>query len=138
MNLLLAPQANADSRPYWDGAREGRLMLPHCGACGHRFFMPRYQCPKCWSNDLKWAQASGRGTVHSFSIVRRAALPAFADRVPYVLALIDLAEGPRMMSHILGENALQAQIGDAVEVCFEACADGAQLPQFRLIHERTN
>src|SRR6218665_659908 len=75
-----------------------------------------------------------RPTIHSYFIVRRAALPAFADRVPYVLALIDLAEGPRMMSQILGENALQAHIGAAVELCFETCADGAQLPQFRLVH----
>ncbi|MCW5235035.1 Zn-ribbon domain-containing OB-fold protein [Verminephrobacter eiseniae] len=134
MNLLPAPPVNADNRPCRDGASAGRLMLPHCGACGHRFFMPRYQCPKCWSNDLHWTPASGRATIHSYCIVRRAALPAFADRVPYVLALIDLAEGPRMMSQILGEDALQAQIGAAVELCFQACADGAQLPQFRLVH----
>lgn len=128
--LLAAPIVNADSKPYWDGAREDRLILPRCRACGHMFFMPRHQCPSCWSHELEWFQASGHGTVHSFSVVRRAALPAFASRVPYVLALIDLEEGPRMMSHILGDDSGQTRIGDHVEVCFELCADGAKLPQF--------
>lgn len=127
---LAAPTVNADSKPYWDAAREGRLVLPHCRTCGHTFFMPRHQCPACWSDDLEWRQASGRGTVHSYSVVRRASLAAFAERTPYVLALIDLEEGPRMMSNILGADALETRIGDAVAVCFEACADGAMLPQF--------
>lgn len=128
---LPAPIANADSKPYWDAAREDKLVLPHCRSCGHTFFMSRHQCPKCWSDDLAWKQASGRGTVHSFSVVRRASLATFAARTPYVLALIDLEEGPRMMTNIVGENAMETRIGDAVTVCFEECADGAKLPQFQ-------
>ncbi|TMS58271.1 Zn-ribbon domain-containing OB-fold protein [Imbroritus primus] len=129
--LLPAPIANADSTPYWDAARADKLVLPHCRSCGHTFFMPRHQCPQCWSADLEWKQASGRGTVHSFSVVRRASLATFAARTPYVLALIDLEDGPRMMTNIVGEGALDTRIGDAVTVCFEACADGAKLPQFQ-------
>ena len=93
--------------------------------------MPRHLCPSCWSDELEWKQASGRGTVHSFSVIRRASLPTFAIRTPYVLALIDLEEGPRMMTNIVGDDALQTRIGDAVTVCFEACEDGAKLPQFQ-------
>ncbi|MGD9945206.1 MAG: Zn-ribbon domain-containing OB-fold protein [Burkholderiaceae bacterium] len=128
---LPAPGINGENRPYWEAARHGRLALPACRACGHLFFMPRSQCPRCWSDELDWRTMSGRGRIHSFSIVHRAALPAFAGRVPYVLAMVELDEGPRMMSNLIGTDALQAAIGDAVDVCFEACADGAALPQFR-------
>ena len=127
---LPAPIVNPDSQAYWDGARNGRLMIRKCKACGVLHFLPRYLCPACWSRDLEWIQSSGRGTVHSFTIIRRAPLPAFTDRVPYVVALIELEEGPRMMANILGEDALATGIGDAVEVCFEERGDGAKIPQF--------
>jgi hypothetical protein len=128
---LPAPIVNPDSQAYWDGARRDRLMIRRCAACGRMHFLPRYLCPACWSSDLEWIESCGRGTVHSFTIIRRAPLPAFTDRVPYVVALIDLEEGPRMMANILGEDALQTCIGDAVEVCFEERGDGgAKIPQF--------
>jgi uncharacterized OB-fold protein len=92
--------------------------------------MPRYLCPKCWSADLDWVEASGKGVVHSFSIVRRAPMAAFAERVPYVVALIDLEEGPRMMANIIGDSALETSIGDAVHLCFEDRGKGAKIPQF--------
>lgn len=92
--------------------------------------MPRFLCPHCWSTELDWVQASGRGTVHSFSVIRRAPAQAFAAQVPYVVALVDLDEGPRMMSNIVGDDALQTRIGDPVAVCFEDRGDGAKLPQF--------
>lgn len=127
---LPSPIVNPDSRVYWDGAREGRLMIRKCKACGAMHFLPRYLCPACWSTDLDWIQASGQGTVHSYTVIRRAPLPAFAGRVPYVVALVDLDEGPRMMANILGEDALQTGIGDRVEVRFEERAEGAKVPQF--------
>ncbi len=127
---LPAPIVNPDSQVYWDGARRGRLMIRKCGACGRMHFLPRHLCPACWSTDLEWIESCGRGTVHSFTIIRRAPLPAFTERVPYVVALVDLEEGPRMMANILGADALQTCIGDAVEVCFEERGDGAKIPQF--------
>ncbi len=127
---LPAPVVNPDSREYWEGANSGRLMIRKCRSCQRTHFMPRYLCPTCWSPDLDWIQASGRGTVHSFTVIRRAPLPEFADRVPYVVALIDLEEGPRMMANILGEDALQTRIGDRVEVRFEDRAGGTKIPQF--------
>lgn len=127
---LPAPIANADSQEYWAAARDDRLLIRKCRSCGKTHFLPRHLCPACWSTDLEWIVSSGRGTVHSFTVIRRASLPEFATRVPFVVALIDLKEGPRMMANILGEDALQTRIGDAVEVRFEARAEGAKIPQF--------
>lgn len=130
---LPQPVANADSLPYWNAAREGRLLIRMCGACGALHFMPRYLCPVCWSDRLEWVQSKGTGSVHSFTIVRRAPVATFAARVPYVVALIDLDEGPRMITNLLGDNALSVQIGDRVQVTFENRGDGAMLPQFKRV-----
>jgi uncharacterized OB-fold protein len=127
---LPAPIVNADSQEYWAAARNDRLLIRKCRSCGKTHFLPRHLCPACWSTDLEWIESSGQGTVRSFTVIRRASLPEFATRVPFVLALIDLKEGPRMMANILGEDALQTKIGDAVEVRFEARAEGAKIPQF--------
>jgi len=132
MSLQLpTPIVNPDSQAYWDGARQDRLMIRKCKACGELHFMPRYLCPSCWSTELEWIEASGNGEVHSFTVIRRPSLPAFAERVPYVVALIDLDEGPRMLANILGEDALQTRIGDRVAVCFEERGEGAKVPQFK-------
>ena len=93
--------------------------------------MPRHICLKCWSENRAWIDAAGTGTVHSFSIVHRAPLPSFREDCPYVVALIDLAEGPRIMTNIVGDGALEVVIGDRVEVCFEDRGE-AKVPQFRL------
>lgn len=127
---LPRPIANADSLPYWNAARERRLVVRKCKECGEMHFMPRHLCPACWSDQLEWVDAKGTGTVHSFSIIRRASDPAFAHLVPYVTALIDLDEGPRMMTNVLGDDALSVKIGDRVKVNFEDRGDGALLPQF--------
>ncbi|MEJ1938950.1 Zn-ribbon domain-containing OB-fold protein [Bradyrhizobium japonicum] len=128
---LPLPVANADSAVYWKSANEEKLVIRRCNSCGEKHFMPRYLCPVCWSDDLVWIEASGKGTVHSFTVVRRASSPAFAGRTPYVVALIDLAEGPRMMTNIVGNGALEVRVGDGVRLEFEE-RDGAKLPQFSL------
>ena len=92
--------------------------------------MPRYLCPSCWSTELEWVQASGLGVVHSFTVIRRAPMKEFDRLVPYVIALIELDEGPRMMTNILGEDALDTRIGDRVKVCFEQRGPDAKVPQF--------
>ena len=134
---LPAPVVNADSAPYWEGAREGRLLLQRCGDCGTLRFFPRYLCTACGSDRTEWAEASGRGRVHSFTIVHRAAFPEFQARTPYVVALIDLEEGPRVMTNIVGDDALGVAIGDAVVVEFEARGtEGAKVPQFKRAGDR--
>ena len=128
---LPQPVANADSLPYWNGARDGQLLIRRCKSCGELHFMPRHVCPHCWSDNLEWVQAKRTGSVHSFTIIRRASAPEFASRVPYVVALIELDEGPRMMANVLGNDALEVAIGDRVTLTFEVRAGGAKLPQFQ-------
>lgn len=129
---LPVPAVNADSAPYWEGARNDKLLLQQCSDCGTLRFFPRYLCTECGSDNTDWVEAAGRGIVHSFTVVHRAAFPEFQERTPYVVALIDLEEGPRMMTNIVGADALEVAIGDAVTVAFEdRGGDGAKVPQFR-------
>ncbi|WOD14129.1 Zn-ribbon domain-containing OB-fold protein [Paraburkholderia kirstenboschensis] len=130
---LPLPVPNADSLAYWNAARECRLLIRQCAACQTLHFMPRYLCPVCWSDQLEWVESKGIGSVHSFTIIRRAPVSAFAARTPYVVALIELDEGPRMMANVIGDDTLSVQIGDRVSVTFEDRGDGAMIPQFNLI-----
>lgn len=128
---LPQPVANGDSLPYWNAARERRLAIRKCSACSEFHFMPRHLCPHCWSDQLEWVDASGAGNVHSFTIVRRAPLDNFAALAPYVVALIELDEGPKMIANVIGDDALSTKIGDRVRVTFEDRGEGALVPQFQ-------
>lgn len=130
--ILPEPRQNADSINYWESAKQGRLVLRQCAECSHKHFPPRRLCPVCWSEELRWTDATGLGTIHTFTIMRRPPVPEFAAQVPYVVALIDLAEGPRMMANIVGDDAHAVRIGERVSVCFEQRGDWA-VPQFRRI-----
>jgi uncharacterized OB-fold protein len=132
---LPQPEPNADSRPYWSAAREERLLIRRCKACGERHFMPRHLCPYCWSEQLEWVESKGSGRVHSFSIVHRAPTATFAAVTPYVIALVDLDEGARMFANVVGDGALEVAIDDRVCVTFEDRGDGAKLPQFARVVE---
>src|SRR5262245_58258921 len=92
------PAVNADTKPYWDAARAGRLILRFCGACRKPHFPPRHLCPTCWAPCADWIESTGRGSVYSFTVMRRAPSPEFSASVPYVVALVDLEEGPRMLA----------------------------------------
>jgi uncharacterized OB-fold protein len=127
------PAVNADSKPYWDAARQGKLILKHCLECRKAHFPPRHLCPSCWGPATEWIESKGWGSVYSFTVMRRAPTPEFAARVPYVVALVDLDEGPRMMANVVGENALSVQLGDRVRVRFEKRGDADfAVPQFTL------
>ena len=131
---LPVPIVNADSAPYWEGASQDKLLLQHCRDCGAKQFFPRFLCIACGSDNTDWVEASGKGTVHSFTVVHRAAFPEFQAQTPYVVALVDLEEGPRMMTNIVGDGALGVEIGEPVVVTFEARGDeGAKVPQFRRV-----
>lgn len=127
---LPSPVENGDSQPYWAAARDRRLVIRKCKACGEVHFMPRHLCPTCWSDQLEWIDAQGTGQVHSYTVIRRAPMAVFAPKVPYVIALIELDEGPRMVANVLGDDALQTKIGDRVKVTFEERDGGAMVPQF--------
>ncbi len=130
---LPSPQPNADSLAYWNAAREQKLLIRKCKACGELHFMPRYLCPNCWSDQLEWIESKGSGSVHSFTIIRRAPLTSFAALGPYVVALIELDEGPRMVANVLGDDALAVKIDDKVQVIFQERGEGAMVPQFQRV-----
>lgn len=125
--------ANGDSAEYFSAAAEGRLVFQNCNSCGAVQFPPRHHCAQCWEVDLKWAKASGKGRVETFTIVRRAPLPAFRDKVPYVVASVIVDEGPRMITNIVGDGALDVSIGDSVTVDFEPSTEGDTLPVFKRV-----
>ena len=126
------PVIDHDSAPYWEATREGRLDIPLCGDCGKHHFYPRSICPYCHSGNLRFNTVSGRGKVHTFTIARRPAGPAFADDVPYVVALIELEEGPRMMSRIQTGDPEKVHIGAKVEVTFVKASDEVTFPYFTM------
>ncbi|WBO65617.1 Zn-ribbon domain-containing OB-fold protein [Streptomyces camelliae] len=95
------PETDAFTRPYWEAAAEGRLLIRRCGACGRAHHYPREFCPHCWSEDVTWEEASGRATLYTWSTVHRNDLPPFGERTPYIAAVVDLAEGPRMMTELV-------------------------------------
>ncbi len=125
------PVPDFETQPYWDAAARGELMLQRCSACGTHRHYPRALCPACHAVEHEWVRVSGRGSVFSFTVVRRAPSPAFADRIPYVVALIALEEGPHLLSHIVGLAPDAVRIGTPVLVEFEAIGDGMKLPVFR-------
>ncbi|WP_369235328.1 Zn-ribbon domain-containing OB-fold protein [Streptomyces sp. R21] len=117
------PEPDAFTRPYWEAAAEGRLLLRRCGACGRAHHYPREFCPHCWSEDVTWIRASGNATLYTWSVVHRNDLPPFGARVPYVAAVVDLDEGPRMMTEVVecAEGALR--VGMGLEVAFREVGD---------------
>jgi len=125
------PTVEDETRPFWDAAAEGRLLIQRCNACDQWQYYPRPFCKRCWSEDLEWAEASGKGTIYTFSIVRRNDLPPFGDRVPYVPAIIDLEEGPRMMSEVVDAALESIEVGQAVVVDFREIDDELKRPVFR-------
>jgi len=129
MNELPSPYRVPEAAPYWEGARNGVLKLQQCTDCNTPRFYPRHTCPTCGSSSVQWIQATGHGTIYSLTTVHRGPSAAFKERQPYIVALIDLPEGVRMMSNIVGDDASQAQIGDAVQVCFEVRGE-VSLPVF--------
>lgn len=117
------PQTDPVSAPFWSAAGEGRLLYQRCPACGHRQFYPRAACTACGA-DPEWAEASGRGEVHTFTIVRQFGAPPFKDELPYVVAMIELEEGVRMMGNVTGCDVEAVRIGMPVEAYAVLAAPG--------------
>ncbi len=125
------PAPDADSQAYWDGLKGGKLLLQHCGQCGHVQFYQQAHCRQCGSEQLTHRAASGRGIVHSFSVVHRAPGPAFKQDTPYAVLLVELAEGPRMISSLIDGDPMAVQFDMPVELVCEAVNDQVVLPRFR-------
>jgi uncharacterized OB-fold protein len=124
------PEPTPETRPYWDGAAAGELRIQRCTECGSPFFYPRTSCPFCGSAAIEWFTTSGRATLYSYTITHRAA-PGFEDDAPYAIAVVQLAEGPRLMANIVGvPNTPDNLVLDMdLEVTFEQRGE-LSLPQF--------
>ncbi|MCL1961463.1 MAG: Zn-ribbon domain-containing OB-fold protein [Desulfovibrionaceae bacterium] len=127
------PRSTAATEGYWRAAGEGRLVVQKCHACGHLQFYPRNLCFQCQSDQIGWDPVSGLGTIYTFTVNYRAPAPFFKTRLPYVVAIIELDEGPRLMANILGVSPEAVAIGKRVKAVFEKISDGIVLPQFQLL-----
>jgi uncharacterized protein len=125
------PTIDDESRPFWDAAREHRFLIVRCRACGEAHHYPRPFCPSCWSEDVAWEAASGRGTLYTYSTVFVNDLPPFGDRVPYVAAAVDLDEGPRVLTNIVDCDPADLEIGMVVEVTYHELTPEITVPAFR-------
>lgn len=125
------PMPDADSQAYWRGIQEGKLLLQHCQACAHVQYYQQAICRACGSDRLEHRAASGRGKVYSFSVVHRAPGPAFKQDTPYAVILVELEEGPRMISSLVGADPSLVGFDMAVELVCEPAGGGVSLPRFR-------
>ena len=126
----LLPQATPESAHFWEGTKQGELRLQKCASCSHTYFPPQAFCPSCLSDDVAVVRASGRGRVYGFNISH---LPAPGLKPPFVIAVIELEEGPRMMSNIVecAPTPDAVQVDMPVQVVFEKQSDDVHLPLFR-------
>lgn len=125
-------QQDSDTRPYWEGLAQGELRIQRCDACGRAVFYPRSICPHCHADQLSWIVASGRGTIYSYTVAHQA-FGMFADETPFIVAIIELEEGVRMMSRIIDAPRERVAIGLPVQVTFETVGENITLPYFRLV-----
>jgi hypothetical protein len=123
------PEQNPETEEFWKATTEGRLLLLRCEECGVVIWYPRPLCPDCGGTSVAWIEGSGRGTVYSFSVVYRSA-GSYQSAVPYVVAYVELTEGPRVLTNIVGCDPEQVYIGQPVRVVFCDTGDRSALYRF--------
>jgi uncharacterized OB-fold protein len=123
------PQADDESREFYEGARRHELMLMRCKACGAWRLPSRPRCPDCWSTETEWARASGRGTLYSFGIMHQK-FPGFEEETPYQYAIVELEEGPRLVSNVVGVPDGELRCDMPLVAVFDDVADDATLVRF--------
>jgi len=126
------PEPTEVSRPFWEACRRHELRIQRCQKCGLLIHYPKVHCPNDGHDRFDWVQMSGRGSVYSFVVAQRAFHAGFKPELPYVVAVIELEEGPRMMSNVIGLDPDDVYIGLPVEVQFEDASDTISLPKFRV------
>ena len=126
------PVPQGESDYYWQKTKEHELWLRQCNACGKAYFYPRDISPCCFSRDTSWVQASGNATLYTYGIVERPPHRGFAEETPFVTAIVELEEGPRMPTNIVMEEPTpeKLQIGMALKVVFEDISEAIALPKF--------
>ncbi|MEH7178188.1 Zn-ribbon domain-containing OB-fold protein [Neobacillus vireti] len=127
----LFPCPTVETTPYWEGCRNHELLIQQCQDCGHHQFYPRIMCTNCSSAHVEWVPATGRGKVKSFTIMHRAITKAYLAEAPYVIALIELEEGPTMMSNVVECDVNSVEIGLEVEVVFDDWSEEISIPKFK-------
>jgi uncharacterized protein len=130
MPRRFVPEPTPETQPFWDGCKAGELLVQRCASCSHTYFPPRPFCPKCAHREVKWVKASGKGKLYSYVIHHR---PAAGFTPPYSIAVVELDEGPRMMTNIIDcpQTPEALQLDMRVEVTFAPISDTISLPQWR-------
>ncbi len=126
------PTIDHDNRPFWEGARASELRMQKCCGCDHIRYPITDLCPQCLSGEFEWQRLSGRGKVFSTIVFHQVYHAAFADEVPYNVSLIQLDEGPRMFSNVVGIPPSDVKVGDVVEAVFDPVGEDITLPRFRI------
>ena len=129
-SMMQDPFADELTQPFWDAAAEGRLTAPQCTVCGTFVLPPQPFCFECQSQAFAWVDLPGTGTVYTYTVVRHPTHFAFTDRIPYAIALVELAEGPWLITGITGCPPDEVRAGMPVRAVFRAVADGVTLPYF--------
>jgi len=125
------PVPSAEAQPYWDGLRDRKLLMPRCDACGKYWFPPSLLCPHCNATKWTWASTSGHGRIFSYVVYHRVYHPGFADEVPYAVAVLELDEGPRMISNVIGIAPDKLACDMRVEVVYQPITETITLPKFK-------
>jgi uncharacterized OB-fold protein len=127
------PTPDPVTAPFWESVKAHAMQIQRCGGCEQYIFYPRSLCPSCMSEELTWTPVSGRGVVHAFTIPHRHPNPAFGTEAPYVVALIELEEGTRMLTNLVNVDPTPeaVQVGMPVEVVYDDVTDAITLPRFR-------
>jgi uncharacterized OB-fold protein len=125
------PQVDEESRGYWEACQRHEVVLQRCGSCGALRYYPRALCPSCLSERTEWVRSTGRGTVYTFTVTHQNQAPGFRDTLPYVLAYVELEEGVRMLTNIVGCAPDEVRIGMPVEIVFDDATEEITLPQFK-------
>ena len=126
----IEPPADEVSEPFWEATRDGRLLVQWCLDCDGPVFFPRAVCPRCLGTALEWRPSHGTGTVYAGTVEHRPQNPMMADRAPYVVALVDVDDGWRMLTGVVGCDPDEVVVGMRVTVTWEALSDGRRLPLF--------
>ena len=116
-------EVTSETQPFWDATAQGRLVLARCDSCSEVIWYPRAYCPACHTNSVSWFDATGNGTIYSFSITRKGA-GAWANSGPYVIAYVELEEGPRILTNIVGCSVDDVRVGMEVQVVFDDTGEG--------------
>lgn len=127
------PMPDHVTSTFWDAARDGKLMLQRCPDCNEYQFFPQSYCRRCLSENLEWKESSGKGKVYTYTVVHRPPSAKFQDETPYTVALIELDEGVRMMSNIVGVSPDEVRVGMNVKVVFEEVTSMISLPKFKSV-----